>query len=149
MILSKRGFKASNTPLRIDLDLFFEAIVDQFHPKENPNGKFLLNVAENKLCWPLLREKLHEIMRSQDLPDWVSGYTASLGHPMFRKALTSMISKYIAKTEIDPNYIGVQRGATSVIEVSSFLLGDPGDTVVFPAPSYPVYKQDIGNIRLN
>jgi 1-aminocyclopropane-1-carboxylate synthase len=33
-----------------------------------------------------------------------------------------------------------------VIEMTAFLLADPGDVAVIPAPCYPVYRKDIGNM---
>lgn len=34
-------------------------------------------------------------------------------------------------------------GAASVIELTSWILGEPGDVAAIPAPCYPVYKQDV------
>jgi aspartate/methionine/tyrosine aminotransferase len=48
--------------------------------------------------------------------------------------------------EIDADTLAFSAGATSVIEMTSFLLADHGDTAVIPAPSYPVYTADIGVI---
>jgi aspartate/methionine/tyrosine aminotransferase len=46
---------------------------------------------------------------------------------------------------LSPDYIAVSSGATGIIELSALLLCDEGDVAAFPAPSYPVYTQDIGN----
>ena len=47
---------------------------------------------------------------------------------------------------MDPDQLGVSAGATGVIEMTAFLLADPGDVAVIPAPCYPVYRKDIGNM---
>jgi len=44
-----------------------------------------------------------------------------------------------------PSQICLSPGATSVIDLTSWIIGEPGDVGVFPAPCYSVYKQDIGN----
>jgi aspartate/methionine/tyrosine aminotransferase len=144
--LSKRGEKASETVMRVDLNLYFEAIENIYHEHDNPNGGFPLNVAENKLSWAMLKAKLESISRTQPIPDWVAGYTSTLGLPPFRKALAHFLSKFLTKCPIDPDKMGISPGATGVIEVTAFILGDAGDVAVFPAPCYPVYKNDIGSI---
>ena len=144
--LSKRGDIASNTALRVDFELYFEAVQNLYHKENNPDGTFPLNVAENKLGWEELREKIEALAKENRIPDWVSGYTSSHGAPNFRKATADFMTRYLTKCPIDPNRIGFSAGATSVIEMSTFILANPGDVAVFPAPCYPVYKQDIGNV---
>lgn len=143
--LSHRGIKAAKAVLRIDLDVYFEAIDNLYHQENNPDGTFPLNMAENKLCWGMLKEKMETLLRENTIPDWVAGYTNPLGAIEVRTVVADFLSEFLCKCHIDPEQIGLSAGATSVIEMSSFLLGDSGDVAVFPSPSYPVYKQDIGN----
>lgn len=143
--LSSRGFTAINAMLRPDFEIFFEAIQNLYHKDENPNGTFPLNVAENKLMWPVMKEKIESITKKQEIPAWVSNYTSALGAPSFRVVLAKFMTKHLTKCPIDPHQMGVSAGATAVIEMTSLLLGEKGDVVVFPAPCYPVYRQDIGN----
>ncbi len=144
--VSKRGEKAAKSVMRVDLDVYFEAIENRYDRFDNPQGTFPLNVAENKLSWPLLKKKLQDIQSNQEIPPWVSGYTSTLGAPTFRKAVAMFMSDHLCHIHIPEEQLGISAGATSVIEVSSFILGDPGDVAVFPAPCYPVYRQDIGNV---
>lgn len=143
--LSLRGEEAQHTVLRIDFEVFFEAMHNWYHPEDNPSGAITLNIAENRLSWHLLRDKMQQISRQQNIPDWVSGYTSAMGAPEFREALAGFMSKFLTNCPIDPEQLGLSAGATATVEVSSWILGDPGDVAVFPAPCYPVYKQDIGN----
>ncbi len=48
--LSQRGI-VSKTPVRDDLEEFFTAWSDPYHPESNRDGYLVLLVAENKLCW--------------------------------------------------------------------------------------------------
>jgi aspartate/methionine/tyrosine aminotransferase len=146
MTLSKRGEKASQTVVRVDLDLYFEAIQNVYHAEDNPNGGFPLNVAENKLSWAMLKAHLEHLSRTNPIPNWASSYSSTLGVPEFRQAIANFTSKFLTKCAIDPNKIGIASGAAGVIEMTTFILGDAGDVVVIPAPCYPVYKNDIGNI---
>ncbi len=141
--LSLRGQRAAETTPRIDLKVYFEALSNLYHPGSNPTGAFPLNMAENKLCWHLLKAKMKEVCSERIIEDWVPGYTSALGEEDVRTSIANFLTNFLAKVEIDPNTLAISSGATAVIETSAFLLCGPGDVVAFPAPSYPVYKQDI------
>ncbi len=145
MPLSKRGAVAADAVLRFDLEIYFEAVHNLYHPESNPNGTFPLNMAENKLCWPLLQAKMRDIASSNDIPNWVSNYTSSLGHPEVRQVIADFLSKHLTGCPMDGEKIGMSAGATSVVEMTAMVLGDAGDVAVYPAPCYPVYRQDMGN----
>lgn len=142
--LSKKGITAAQTPARVDMKIYFEALENKYHPSENPNGAIPMNVAENHLCWEMLKERIQQVTRENDIPNWVASYTDPSGAPSFRKAIAGFLSKFLFHTPVDAETIAVSSGATSVIEMSAFLLADPSDTAVIPAPSYPVYTGDIG-----
>jgi len=143
--LSQRGQTASQSVLRIDFEAYFEAIKNLYHPTENPNGTFPLNVAENKLSWPMLRSHIEHLTCEHDIPDWVANYTNSTGSPSFREKVASFYSEFLTHCEVNPEHLALSAGATSVIDLTSWILGEPGDVAVFPSPCYPVYKQDIQN----
>lgn len=143
--LSQRGLRASETLVRVDFELYFEAVKNLFDKSKNPGGAFPLNVAENKLNWSLLREKMEELTAKHSIQDWVANYTDSVGSPTFREVMAKFMSKFLTGCEVLPENICLAPGATSVIDLTSWILGEPGDVAVFPAPCYSVYKQDIGN----
>ncbi|NND05853.1 MAG: aminotransferase class I/II-fold pyridoxal phosphate-dependent enzyme [Saprospiraceae bacterium] len=144
--LSIRGSKASKGTPRVDLDVFFEASQNTFDARLNPNGAFLLNMAENHHCWHLLRDRLQTISCETQIPDWVAGYTAVTGAPEVRNSIATFLETFLTQVNLDPEHLAISAGATSVIEMTAFILGNPNDVVVFPAPAYPVYKADIGNL---
>jgi len=144
MSLSKRGHAALSRPLRADFDLFFAAMEDQYHPRDNPDGKLLLCVAENVHHSERMREKLRRIAAGPS-PDWVPGYTSILGAPALRQATCQMLERRLQITELDPENMAVAAGAAAVIELSAFLLGNPGDYAVIPGPAYMAYTPDLGN----
>jgi len=143
--LSERGRHAFSTELRKDYNLFFQASENLYHPKTNPMGSFPLNIAENKLNWEMLKAKLETISSGIRIPEWVAGYSSNLGHEGLRNALSIFLKTFVCGDEVNPFNIGIASGATAVIELTSMILGDIGDVVVFPAPSYPVYGRDINN----
>lgn len=143
--ISLRGNRAFNTTVRPDFELYFEASKNIYSAEENPHGTFPLNVADNNLNWPILRERLQYIAATLEIPDWVSGYTSGLGHETFRVALADFLGNFLADRPLAPENIGVAAGATAVIELSAIILADNGDVAVFPAPAYPVYSRDIMN----
>ncbi|MGM0944528.1 MAG: aminotransferase class I/II-fold pyridoxal phosphate-dependent enzyme [Bacteroidota bacterium] len=142
--LSAQGQKASQNPMRVDLELYYEAEENRYQHKENPSGKIAMNVAENHLCWEMLRERIQKITRENDIPEWVASYTDPAGAPTFREATAAFLSKFLTKIHLPAESLAFSGGATSVIEMTAFLLGNPGDTAVIPAPAYPVYTGDIG-----
>ena len=144
--LSKIGTKSAQSPMRVDLEIYYEAMDNLYHPKENPGGTFPMNIAENYLCWDQLRERIQQVTRENDIPEWVASYTDPAGAPSFREATAGFLGKFLFHCAVDPDSIAFSGGATSVIEMTSFLLADPGETAVIPAPSYPVYTADIGTL---
>lgn len=143
--LSSRGARAARTPVRIDHAPLREVARDRFHPDHNPSGKLALNVAENRLSWPELATRLRAIAAESPVPDWVATYTSSRGARVFREPAARFLSTHLTETPVSADHLAVSAGATSVIEMTSFILADAGDVAVIPAPSYPVYRQDIGN----
>ncbi len=141
--LSRRGNKSVGSQLRIDLEVFYEAIQNIYHPRKNPTGTFPLNIAENVLTWPILKKKIKQLVQDHEIPDWVAGYTDLAGHPEVREVFAEFISIYLTRSPVTANQIALSAGATSVIELTSWILGEPGDVAVFPAPAYPTYRQDI------
>ena len=144
--LSNRGNIASTTVLRTDMDKYFEALENVYDKENNPTGTFPLNVAENRLTWHLLKGKIQKITREKDIPEWVAGYTSGQGDIVFRESVAHFLSECLTDCYINPEKMAFSTGATSVIEMTALVLGDDRDVAAFPAPSYPVYKQDIGNI---
>lgn len=144
--LSSRGAAAASTPLRIDLEAHRAAVDNAFHPIENPDGALALNIAENRLGWPRLKSKLEAISADREIPLWVPSYTAARGAPDFRAALARFMGERVTETPMDPEHLGVSSGATGIIEMTAFLVAEAGDVAVIPAPAYPVYRADLGNL---
>jgi aspartate/methionine/tyrosine aminotransferase len=142
--LSKRGEKMAMKPSRVDLELYWKALADPFDPVANVQGYLTMNVAENHLCWDMLRNKIEAITGNQSIPDWVAGYGDPAGVATFREATAVFLSEHLLGQELPADTIAFSVGATSTIEMTTFLLADHGDTAVIPAPAYPVYSMDIG-----
>jgi len=142
--LSSRGAPLAATSARVDMELFMEAAQNLYEPEENPSGAFPLNVAENALMIPFLKEYLDGILEKGHIPGWAFQYTDPKGHPEVREAMAQFMEKYLCKCPIAADSIAFSAGAAATIETSTFMLGDEGDVVVIPAPSYPMYTNDIG-----
>jgi len=56
------------------------------------------------------------------------------------------LERAVAGVPLDPERLHCAAGAAAVIELTAFLLGDPGDVVVIPGPAYMAYTPDVGNI---
>ncbi|MGB3546516.1 MAG: aminotransferase class I/II-fold pyridoxal phosphate-dependent enzyme [Saprospiraceae bacterium] len=142
--LSYRGRQAVGNPMRADLELFQDATENEYHATHNPTGAVPLCIAENVLNWTEMEALLHRAA-AEEIPAEVSRYASVLGLEEFRRAAAQFVGEDIARQELDPACLAVAAGATAIVELTALLLGDPGDAAVFPAPCYPVYRQDIAN----
>lgn len=142
--LSERGQSLAVNAARIDMDLFAEAARDLYDPAGNPDGKFPLNVAENGPMIPRMQAQLQQILQASPLPRWVFQYTEPTGYPQVREVMAQFLEKYLFGVPVDPASLAFSAGASAVIEVSAFVLANPGEVVAIPAPSYPMYTNDLG-----
>ena len=90
----------------------FDRREDAYDAILNPDGYVALCLAENKLVWNLLRPKMLEF---RDIPHSAICYDEMIGSDRFRTRLA---------------------GGGSVLEALFCALGDPGDGVLVPTPSY-------------
>ena len=141
--LSQRGANAATQPLRVDMQVYFEALQNRFDNTQNPNGTFPMNVAENSLLWPLLRDKIKEVSQKA-MPEWVSSYGDPCGVESFREAVADHLSKFLFQTKVSADTLAFSSGLTSTIDQTCFILANPGEVAMIPAPAYPVYTSDIG-----
>lgn len=142
--LSHRGNTAATNAMRVDLELYYQALENPYHPQDNPSGAIPMNMAENHLGWELLKAKMEQISGEQKIPDWVASYGDPTGVLSFREAICSYFEHFLRPdVGLDASRLACSAGATGVIEMTSFLLANPKDTAVIPAPSYPVYTADL------
>ncbi len=142
--LSSRGQSLASNPARIDFEIFAEASQNLYHPKTNPKGAFVLNIAENSISTALIQDRLDKITEQNNMPDWVMKYTDPRGNPYVRENVAKFMERHLCRCPIDPDTLCFSAGASSIIEISSFVLANPHDVVVIPAPSYPMYTNDMG-----
>lgn len=142
--LSERGKPLASTSARVDMDLFMEASQNLYDPEENPEGNFTLNIAENALMIPMMKERIDAILHQGDIPEWAFQYTDPKGHPEVREAVAQFMEMHLCKCPVAADSIAFSAGAAATIEVSTFMLADEGDVVVIPAPAYPMYTNDVG-----
>jgi len=143
--ISQRGIEATLTPLRPDLNVFFSAKANIWHPNRNPDGQIPLNMAENNLNWSIMKKKIEEVAGSSKMADWVSGYTGMRGDNAFLEIMAQFLEDQLTHVKMNPDHLTALAGATAIIELTTWILCDAGDVAVIPAPSYPVYTQDIFN----
>ncbi len=147
--LSLRGEALIDKPLRADLDYFNDAADNQYDSVTNPTGAISLCIAENALSWEDVQQRLQQISHHKYFPDWIATYTDVRGAPIFREALAKFATKHLSTIggkqplKLEAANFAVASGATAIIELTALLLGDPGDVVILPAPSYQGYRPDV------
>lgn len=106
----------------------------------NPDGYVALCLAENKLVWDLLRPKMLE---SRDIPHSAICYDEMIGSDRFRTQLAGFMGRTFLGRSLDPARVIVLAGGGSVLEALFYALGDPGDGVLVPTPSYSGFWPDL------
>ncbi len=136
--LSKRGQRlVGGSTLPPYLREHLARVVDE------PDHEFpytCLTVAENKLMWDLLDEKVNAV---RGVPPESMDYFVKAGSERFRTAVASFASRHVWDTPIGPDAIVAMAGAGTIIEAVASVTGDPGDGVLIPTPTYAAYWMDI------
>lgn len=116
-----------------------EYLVEHFARQGTP-GYVPLCIAENRLVWDLLQPKM---AACRDVPHEALCYDAMIGSERFRAALARFMGRTFLGREVGPEQLAVLAGAGSVLELLFYALGDPGDGVLVPTPSYAGFWLDL------
>jgi aspartate/methionine/tyrosine aminotransferase len=158
LALSTRGQGVQATG-RDDLNLFFVAKSDPYHPVDNPNGYLVMLVAENKLMWTEMAHRIESVQcpaatpsssssssashqQTLLLPEWTFLYGDMGGQIDFKRAMANLMERWIIGPHVDPDQLRFQAGAGSVLDQLSYLLADTGDGVLVTAPHYGAFGSD-------
>jgi len=118
----------------------YEGLEDPFDPNTNPDGYIGLCEAENRLVAEMVAERLNRV---HSVPASVLAYDAMTGSQRFREQLASFMARTFLGRVFNPEQISVLAGAGSVLEILFHALGDPGDGVLVPTPSYAGFWLDL------
>jgi aspartate/methionine/tyrosine aminotransferase len=113
---------------------------EPFEAATRPDGYIPLCIAENRLVWDLLAPKM---AACRDVPPRALGYDIMSGALEFRQRLARFAGRAFLGREFRPEQIAVLAGAGSVLEGLFHALGDPGDGVLVPTPSYAGFWPDL------
>jgi aspartate/methionine/tyrosine aminotransferase len=117
-----------------------EGLEDPYDPVANPTGYIGLCEAENRLVAEMVADRLD---RAPGVPAAALGYDAMTGSVRFREQLGRFMGRAFLGREFGPEEISVLAGAGSVLENLFYALGDPGDGVLVPTPSYNGFWLDL------
>jgi len=122
------------------LQRHYEGLEDAYDPVANPGGYIGLCEAENRLVAEMVADRLD---RAPKVPPAALGYDAMTGSVRFREQLGTFMGRAFLGREFAPEEISVLAGAGSVLENLFYTLGDPGDGVLVPTPSYNGFWLDL------
>ena len=122
------------------LQRHFDCLTDPCDPVANPDGYIGLCEAENRLVTEMVADRLD---RAPRVPPTALAYDAMTGSLRFREQLGSFMSRTFLGRKFGPEQISVLAGAGSVLEILFYALGDPGDGVLVPTPSYAGFWLDL------
>ncbi|EGG24921.1 1-aminocyclopropane-1-carboxylate synthase [Cavenderia fasciculata] len=141
---ARREMKREKSPLSNErLDGMFGAFFADKHDFDtNPNGFMNFCIAENTLCYDLLRGKLE---CDPNIKQSLTQYSEFGGINTFRQAIANLLEHKIFRCEsgdVDPKQIIVGSGCTSLLEALFYGLCDSGDSIIIPSPMYPSFVHD-------
>lgn len=114
---------------------------DPYDATANPDGYIGLCVAENKLMWDVLSERL--TAAQPDLSPDAAGYDDMTGSLEFRRQLSAFLGQRVFGRGFAADQIAVLNGAGTVLEALFAQIADPGDGVLVPTPSYSGFWADL------
>ncbi|MCB9919753.1 MAG: aminotransferase class I/II-fold pyridoxal phosphate-dependent enzyme, partial [Planctomycetes bacterium] len=139
--LSARGAKlAGASPMAPYILEHFSRKADAWDTRENEDGYIALCIAENHLMDDLLVPWLH---RDTQPPARVLAYDAMVGAQSFREQLARFFERTFLGRRFAPEQIAALCGAGTVLEALFYAIGDPGDVVLVPTPSYAGFWTDL------
>jgi aspartate/methionine/tyrosine aminotransferase len=139
--LSSRGERLLSVPPAPEyITEHFARAGDPWHPTSNRGGYIGVCVAENRLVWDLLEPM---VTAPREVPPGALAYDRFTGSALFRERLASFLGERVLGRPILPEQIAVLAGAGSVLELLFYAIGDPGDGVLVPTPSYAGFWLDL------
>ncbi|GAX18731.1 hypothetical protein FisN_26Hh021 [Fistulifera solaris] len=131
--------------VRDDIAVFMDAKANEYHPVDNPDGKLILLMAENRLLYPELSQKLQASMQNTSIPEWVFDYDDFHGHSTFRQALAHMMEdSWMNGVPVRPDALVVGSGAGAILDVLSWTLAEADEGVLVNGPIYAAFPGDFG-----
>ncbi|KAL9242798.1 hypothetical protein vseg_016762 [Gypsophila vaccaria] len=124
---------------------------DPFHPVHRPQGVIQMGLAENQLCFDLVKEWILKnpsasicTVEGVDQFQDTAIFQDYHGLPQFRKAVARFMEKVRGeRVKFDEKRIVMSGGATGAHELMTFCLADPGDAFLVPTPYYPGFDRDL------
>jgi len=124
----------------------FIAMQDEYKAQTNPNGFISLGIAENTLCFDVLKDKL---MSNENFNQRLTQYSDLGGEINFRRAICSLLQDTISKYRpadtnllIKTEEIVVSTGATPLLENSFNMFCNKSEICIIPSPFYPAFVYD-------
>ncbi|KDP28564.1 hypothetical protein JCGZ_14335 [Jatropha curcas] len=122
-----------------------------FHPVDNPEGVIQMGLAENQLCFDLVRDWIKQnpeasICTAEGVAMFkdIANFQDYHGLPEFRQAIAKFMGRVRgSRVTFDPNRIVMGGGATGASELLMFCLANPGDAFLAPSPYYPAFDRDL------
>lgn len=114
---------------------------ESYDPDGRPDGYIPLCIAENARRTDDLLARLHRYL--PEVTTRCLGYDAMVGNATFRGALADYLGRAFLGRTFAPEQLVVLAGAGTILEQLFFALGDPGDAVLVPTPSYAGFWADL------
>ncbi|RKP39717.1 pyridoxal phosphate-dependent transferase, partial [Dimargaris cristalligena] len=112
-----------------------------YHPTDNPSGIINLGVAEN---W-LMRDTLVNYLapRVKITGDQLGYGSDTCGSPQLRSLIAQLFNDHFQPgLRIEADHVSVHNGTSSVIDIVSYVVCDPGDIILAAAPYYGGFNFD-------
>jgi aspartate/methionine/tyrosine aminotransferase len=115
--------------------------MNPYDPETNPSGVILMAVAENKLCWDLLKPRCERALL--DIPQWTASYGPMGGNPRLMAPLAKFLEKHVFCCAVAPEDLICTTGVSAALSTLFYAICEAGDCVLIPIPYYAAFDNDL------
>lgn len=141
-LLSQRAIKSFT--LGEGADYFWEVKkLPQYEAEKRPDGFIDLSGSVNNLMHDWTKEYTDEAIRGMDAHSLLN-YGPLHGSKDVRHGVANVYNKFFSpKCPIDATSVFATNGVSSAIDMLAWVLADPGDTILIPAPTFFMLDFDL------
>ena len=142
-VLSVRCQEQFKTKSSLLFEGFRRSNANPYHPTKNETGIINLGTSENLICDDMIIPKLESLTEIN--PPEIRYFPVN-GLLELREEVASFLTERTrSDQQIDVRNISITNGCSSAFSALSYMIGDPGDYYLIPAPYYNMIKVFMGN----
>lgn len=145
-MLSRRGV-AATAPSLPYLELFVAGLQRPYDASTRPDGVISMVIAENRLVAGAIEAALRRAAAEMPADRTIAGYDDMCGRHGLRSAMLDMVARTflrgrVPRSALQERCLVASSGCGALIGHLAMVLGDPGQSVLLPTPTYASLYND-------